>query len=222
MIPAPTTTKYQKHDPPESVTSIPDGMSGETNTKPSPAHPTRPIRPGVPPASDIKACTMTMNITMSRAPCSNDGTDYIYPSTATVTQLVDCKGCIDVTVRTSPVVFCPAHIISTEMSMTTPKTQWVTACSPTTAYSQLHGGRGIIERDVVTAAACPTTLYVSADQDLGQTSTTYQRVVVSTQRVPCGGCPLVVATRLAGQGPVWRPTATLTSTVGTSTAFQCT
>jgi hypothetical protein len=49
----------------------------------------------------------------------------------------------------------------------------------------------------------------------------YQRMVTSTSRVPCGGCALVVSIKIGGQGPVYRPTATSTYAVGTSTAYQC-
>jgi ribosomal protein S27E len=178
-----------------------------------------------------------MNVTYSRLPtppywpqCAWDGTQTIYPATQTAFQQVDCKGCIDVQVHQTPIVHCPAMIINTTTSVATPTTQYMTVCSPTTAFSQI-GGRGVaavasptinnVAPAAITSCLVPTTLWVSAALVGGPKSTVYQRMVTETQQVECHGCSLVVSIKLGGQGPLWKPTATMTSAIGTSTVYQC-
>ena len=167
---------------------------------------------------------MFLTVSATKPICPHDGIDYIYPSTRTLSQLVDCKGCIDVHVQTTPHLFCPLNRITTSTSVATPTTEYVTLCSPTTAYSQLHPRAAMpvpAEAGDAAKAACPTTILVSPTLDTGVTNTRSGPVVTHTSKVPCGGCSLVTATRLGGPGPSIPLKAPLTLTTSTTTVYQC-
>lgn len=203
--------------------------SVQTTTAPASTASRTPIRPGKPPASDIRDCTVHMTVSATKVLCPNDHIDWIYPATKTETAHVDCGGCDQVYVYTTPFLFCPANIITTSVSVATPSTSTTTVCSPTTAYSQLteshaHPTRPSWgpkqKRADAAEAACPTTLYVDPSTD--NSGVTYQNVVTATSRVACGGCPLVVATRLGGQGPLKRPNpGTVVPAATTTTTYVC-
>jgi hypothetical protein len=83
-------------------------------------------------------CTTTLTLTQSRLPtppywpqCSWGGTLSIYPSTVTVDCAVDCHGCSDIVIRETPIVLCPAEIITTSEYVKTPSTYHRTVCSAT-------------------------------------------------------------------------------------------
>jgi hypothetical protein len=238
----PGPTRPGRPDPNIGADLLEDSMVLAARTESFPTEATRPTRtptrPGRPgptragrPDPDIEACTSTMEITYSRLPtppywpeCAWDGTQRLYTTTQTVYHSVDCKGCSEVEVHRNPKVHCPAKIINATMDVATPTTEYKTICSMTTAYSQMMQPV-VAPRDFAgekrNLAACPTTMLVTPMQDGGATSTIYQRTVVSTSRVQCGGCPLVISTKIGGPGVVFRPTATLTSTASTSLVYQC-
>lgn len=198
---------------------------------PTPTSPTITVRPGL-PSSDIEDCTSTIDITISRLAtppywpqCSFDGTMTAYPATVTQSQEVDCGGCLNVEVSSSPEINCPAMIYNASTSVETPTTEWTTVCSRTTALSQMTPTPPVPTTDPPVAErdedSCPTTLYVSALIQGGPVATVFQGTVSLTEKVPCGGCELVVVTEMGGEGPViMPPTSTVTAT-GTTTVYQC-
>ncbi|UKZ58982.1 uncharacterized protein TrAtP1_000304 [Trichoderma atroviride] len=83
-------------------------------------------------------CTTTLTLTQSRLPtppywpqCSWDGTLSIYSSTVTVERSIDCHGCSDVRVAVTPIVHCPAMIITASVHVATPSTEHRTVCLAT-------------------------------------------------------------------------------------------
>jgi ribosomal protein S27E len=210
-LPAATPMPYRRRAPDNVATTAVDPALGSTPTQ---------------------ACTHTMNITYSRLPtapywpqCSFDGTQRIYPSTETVYRSVDCGGCSDLQVNISPIVHCPAKIITAMATMATPTTEYRTVCSATPTPAAADASEQLGQLDLLRArqagsATCSTTMLVTAGVDGGPTSTVFQRFVTTTSRVSCGGCGLVLVTKIAGQGPVYKPTTTRTTT-GTSTVYAC-
>ncbi|KAJ9158143.1 hypothetical protein NKR19_g3617 [Coniochaeta hoffmannii] len=119
----------------------------------------------------------------------------------------------------------------------TPSISWETACATSRAVAARNAaavplptarpvtgvGRRAPQGNLVdqNPAACPTTYVVQPGQSAGSTSTRYQRTVTQTVRLPCGGCPLVLSTALAGYGPAGRFTTTVTSPVASTTTYVC-
>lgn len=193
-----------------------------------------------------KSCTWT---TFEKVPypCTFDNVDTVYPTIATSTKYVDCHGCLDVEVD-KQIWYCPNQIINATQVVQTPKTTWTTVCAPVTVPGQMtawHATPAIISKMLAPTAqpvvrlpvaerrnpqgnlmdqqpaACPTTIVVQPPQSAGSTSTAYRQTITSTSRVPCGGCPLVVSTALAGPGPAGRFTTTVTAPSRTVTAYAC-
>jgi ribosomal protein S27E len=171
-----------------------------------------------------------MDITYSRLPtppywpqCSFDGTERIYPSTTTVYRQVNCKGCSKVTVKEHPEVMCPNMRITASISMATPTTKYETVCSPTPTAKEIHDRQVLLSLgvEVGAIAACPTTIFVTAGNDNGPTSTVYKQIISQVQKVNCGGCSLVISTRLGGLGPIYRPSSTVTGAIATTTSYEC-
>jgi hypothetical protein len=138
---------------------------------------------------------------------------------------VDCKGCAEVEVNTSPIIHCPAMIITASTQAATPTTQHITVCSPTPTPGAVLETEDLQARQLaipLPKLLCGTTLFISAGLDWGPTSTTYLRSTSTTSRVSCGGCSLVLSTKIGGQGPVYKPTVTLTASLAISTVYQCT
>jgi hypothetical protein len=183
-----------------------------------PARPTREGRPGSEPGADD--CTSTMDITYSTSlNCEQAATEFVYPSTRTVYQSVDCDGCSHVEVRKHPDLHCPPVPTTATSIVPTPRLEFATVCSASRGYGRVIEGRGPQLPGII--LACPTTIYVSAGGEVGPTSTVYQRTVFQTSRVVCGTCSLVVSTKIAGPGIIFKPSSTTTAAVGTSTLYQC-
>ncbi|KAB5532515.1 hypothetical protein GE09DRAFT_973291 [Coniochaeta sp. 2T2.1] len=193
-----------------------------------------------------KRCTWTVSEQVPY-PCSWNGIETAYPAIVTSTKYSDCHGCLDIQVD-KQLWYCPNQIVSATAVVHTSKTIWTTACAPTTIYGQATAWAAApaitsqapvrtepLVLDVPVAerrspqgnlveqqpAACPTTYVVQPGQSAGSTSTRYQQTVTSTLRLPCGGCPLVLSTALAGYGPAGRFTTTITAPVATSTTYVC-
>jgi hypothetical protein len=187
-----------------------------------------------------KSCTWTTSETVPY-PCSFNGVETVFPAVATSTRYVDCHGCLDVYVD-KQIWYCPNDVVSATQVAHTPKTTWTTACAQMTAwdatpaittrlpaptahpiYTASSAERRMPQGNLMDQqpAACPTTYVVQPGQTAGSTSTRYQQIVTSTVKLPCGGCPLVISTALAGYGPAGRFTSTITAPVGTTTTYAC-
>jgi len=202
--------------------------------------------------SQIMACTSTLGITYSRLPtppyypwCLSDGTETLYASTKTLERQVDCAGCLEVEVKTFPDgVACPSRTASlttavTTISLDATTTVYETVCSPTPTFADMlelrvvearqeAGDGGVVETMLLKGAAaglaplaCPTTLVVPQD-GMGGTSTRFEKVVTVTSYINCGGCKLVISTRVGGLGPIMRPGITASQPTGTATSYICT
>lgn len=213
----------------------PHGRGEDTRVTPKPT-PTSVQPPG-------KSCTWTTSETVPY-PCSFNGIDTVYPAVATSTRYVDCHGCLNVQVD-KQIWYCPNQLINATQVVHTPKTTWTTACATVAAQGQVtawDAGPAVISQVLAPTpqptseperrspqgnlmdqqpAACPTTYVVQPGQSAGSTSTRYQQTITSTVRLPCGGCPLVLSTALAGYGPAGRFTTTVTAPVGTTTTYVC-
>lgn len=244
MLPTDTALPYNPGGPmvPESTTSepAPTPMSVQPGGPLKPPlrqrteEKTRTPRPTRTPGG--KSCTWTTSETVP-FPCSWNGVETLYPATATATRYVDCHGCADVDV-VKQIWYCPIQLVNATQVVHVPKTTWTTACATSTLPVRAAAPATTSAVPAPTApptpdrrrqgnladqgpAACPTTYVVQPRQSAGSTSTRYQQTVTSTVRLPCGGCPLVLSTALAGYGPAGRFTTTVTAPVGSVTTYVC-
>jgi hypothetical protein len=180
--------------------------------------------------------------------CPSHETETRYASTRTLEYEIDCHGCAALDIKTHlPQISCPQQTPRATTSLPA-TTVYRTICAPSpsspaggdgdgdgddgdTARLELRDGLavGAEEGPVATQLlkggaglqACSTTLIVPGMGTTG-TTTQYQRVVTLTSRLNCGGCGLVLSTRIGGLGPIMRPGVTATEAVGTSTVYTCT
>lgn len=210
----------------------------DSQTTPSP-YPAPASGPG-------KSCTWTTSETVPY-PCSFNGVETVFPAIDTRTRYVDCHGCSNVHVD-KQLWYCPIQVVTATQVVHTPKITWTTACAPVTVPAQTtpRVGTSTVTSPILAPtaqpmlsapeaerrspqgnlveqrpAACPTTIMVQPGQSAGGTSTLYQQTTTTTSKLPCGGCPLVVSTALAGYGPAGRFTTTVTAPVGTVTSYAC-